>query len=217
MRHHLIDYIHKSISGKKHIIWDWNGTLLNDVDHAVNVMNSLLKEHNLASIDKARYRNIFDFPVLKYYEQLGFDFQKESFENLCHKFVDRFMSGVQQLPLIPEVKEVLNQLHKEGIAQSVLSATDQLNLDSMIDHFELKNTFKYVYGIDNKLAGSKIDRGHELIQTSKIDKSHTVIIGDTLHDLEVAEALGIDAVLISHGHQSHSRLKARHSKVIEVH
>ncbi|MCK6597964.1 MAG: HAD hydrolase-like protein, partial [Bdellovibrionaceae bacterium] len=174
------------------------------------------KEHDLALINKALYRKIFDFPVLKYYEQLGFDFKKESFENLCHKFVDRFMSGFQQLPLIPEAKSVLTQLHKEGVSQSVLSATDQPNLDSMIEHFELKDVFKFVYGIDNKLAGSKINRGHSLIQASMIDKSHTVIIGDTLHDLEVAEALGIDAVLISHGHQCYSRLTARHDKVIEA-
>ncbi len=216
MRHFLVDDIHKAISGKKHIIWDWNGTLLNDVDHAVNIMNSILSEHSLNLIDKKRYRQIFDFPVIKYYEQLGFDFNKESFESLCHKFVDRFMAGVPHLPLIPEVKSVLTRLHDEGVFQSVLSATDQPNLNSMIEHFELGSIFKYVYGIDNKLAGSKIERGHELIQVSMIDKEHTIIIGDTLHDLEVADALGIDAVLISHGHQCYTRLKPKHNNVIEV-
>lgn len=216
MRHFLVDDIHKAISGKKHIIWDWNGTLLNDVDHAVNIMNSILSEHSLNLIDKKRYRQIFDFPVIKYYEQLGFDFNNESFESLCHKFVDRFMAGVPHLPLIPEVKSVLTRLHDEGVFQSVLSATDQPNLNSMIEHFELGSIFKYVYGIDNKLAGSKIERGHELIQVSMIDKEHTIIIGDTLHDLEVADALGIDAVLISHGHQCYTRLIEKHNKVIEV-
>ncbi|MCB0413541.1 MAG: hypothetical protein KDD50_04370, partial [Bdellovibrionales bacterium] len=89
MKQYLVDSIHKAISDKKHILWDWNGTLLNDVDHAVNVMNSILCEHRLAPIDKKMYRQIFDFPVIKYYQKLGFDFNKESFESLCHKFVDR--------------------------------------------------------------------------------------------------------------------------------
>lgn len=217
MKHHLIDEIHQAIQGKKHIIWDWNGTLLNDVDHAVNVINSILIEHKIELIDKRKYRQIFDFPVVKYYEALGFDFSKESFENLCHKFVDRFMAGVPQLPLISESRSVLLQLHKEGLDQSILSATDQANLESMISHFELNSIFKYVFGIDNKMASSKIDRGHELINISKIHKDKTVIIGDTLHDLDVANSLGIDAVLISHGHQCHTRLKPKHNKVIEVH
>ncbi len=216
MKIHLIDQLHASIKGKKHIIWDWNGTLLDDVGHAVSIMNGLLAEHKLPLLHRERYRKIFDFPVLNYYLELGFDFEKESFEKLCHKFVDKFMAGFRELPLIPEMKSVLMQLHHEGLSQSVLSATDQPNLNSMIDHFELRDVFKFVFGIDNKFAGSKVERGHELIRLSEIPKIETVIIGDILHDLEVARALGIDAVLISHGHQCPTRLRPHHEMVIEV-
>lgn len=216
MKNDLIDRVHSAIKEKQHIIWDWNGTLLDDVGHAVTVMNSLLEEHELPLLNREHYRKIFDFPVLHYYQTLGFDFEKESFEKLCHKFVDRFMAGFRDLPLIPEMKSVLMTLHREGLSQSVLSATDQPNLNSMISHFEIGNVFKHVFGIDNKLAGSKVDRGHELIHLSEIPKSETVIIGDTLHDLEVARALGIDAVLISHGHQCPTRLRPHHEVVIET-
>ncbi|MGZ3745521.1 MAG: HAD family hydrolase [Pseudobdellovibrionaceae bacterium] len=108
------------------------------------------------------------------------------------------------------------QLRGEGLTQSILSATDQVNLTSMVAHYELNPFFNFVYGIDNKFAGSKIDRGHELIKESKIPESRTVIIGDTLHDLEVARALGIDAILISHGHQCSTRLRLHHDMVIEA-
>lgn len=208
--------LRNAISGKRHIIWDWNGTLLNDVDHAVTVVNTLLVEHELPLIDQTKYRKIFCFPVQQYYETLGFDFQKESFEELCHKFVDRFMAGFQNLPLIPEMKSVLFELHHERLTQSVLSATDQPNLDSMVSHFELNHIFQNVFGINNKLAASKVDRGHELIKLSKISAAQTIIIGDTLHDLDVAKALGIDAVLISHGHQCPTRLRPYHDAVIEA-
>ena len=216
MKNDLIDRVHSAIKEKQHFIWDWNGTLLDDVGHAVAVMNSLLEEHELPLLNREHYRKIFDFPVLHYYQTLGFDFEKESFEKLCHKFVDRFMAGFRDLPLIPEMKSVLMTLHREGLSQSVLSATDQPNLNSMISHFEIGNVFKHVFGIDNKFAGSKVDRGHELIRLSEIPKGKTVIIGDTLHDLEVARALGIDAVLISHGHQCPTRLRPHHEVVIEA-
>jgi phosphoglycolate phosphatase len=216
MKISLADKLHHAVKGKEHIIWDWNGTLLDDVSHAVNVMNSLLEEHKLPLIDREHYRKIFDFPVLAYYQKLGFNFEKESFESLCHRFVDRFMSGFQTLPLIPEMKSVLLNLRTENRMQSILSATDQTNLDSMISHFSLTDTFKFVFGIDNKFAGSKVDRGHDLIKKSEIAKSMTVIIGDTLHDLEVARALNIDAVLIPHGHQCPSRLRSHHEVVIEI-
>ena len=216
MRHSLVDQLQSSLNGKKHIIWDWNGTLLNDVDHAVQVMNTLLVEHELPQLHKEHYRQIFDFPVINYYKALGFNFEKESFENLCHKFVGRFMSGFRELPLIPEMESVLLQMQREGLTQSILSATDQENLESMVAHFQLGSVFNYIFGIDNKLAGSKIDRGHDLVRLSGIPKDATVIIGDTLHDLEVAKALGIDAVLISHGHQCPTRLRPHYEKVIEA-
>ncbi len=216
MKINLSDKLHHAIKNKEHIIWDWNGTLLDDVSHAVNVMNTLLAEHKLPLIDREHYRKIFDFPVLTYYQKLGFNFEKESFESLCHRFVDRFMNGFQTLPLIPDMKSVLLGLQEENRTQSILSATDQSNLDSMISHFSLSDTFKFVFGIDNKLAGSKIERGHDLIKKSGISESKTVIIGDTLHDLEVARTLNIDAVLISHGHQCPSRLRSHHEVVIEI-
>src|SRR3712207_913570 len=90
---------------KKHVIWDWNGTLLNDVDHAIETMNHLLTDHSLPILDKARYQKIFDFPVKGYYDSLGFDYAKESFESLCHRFVDRFMTGFQNLPLVSEMED----------------------------------------------------------------------------------------------------------------
>ena len=213
---HLSSKIFHLLEGKEHIIWDWNGTILNDVEHAVMVMNTLLDEHQLPLIDRDYYREIFDFPVFNYYQKLGFNFEKESFESLCHKFVERFMNGLHGLPLIPEMESVVVQLYNEKIMQSVLSATDQANLDGMINHFNLNEYFKFVFGIDNKLAGSKVYRGHMLIKESGIHESKTLMIGDTLHDLEVGKALGIDVVLISHGHQSLNRLRPHHTLVIDA-
>lgn len=204
------------ISDKDHVIWDWNGTLLSDVQHAVDSMNHLLSEHALPFLEVEKYRQIFEFPVRNYYETLGFNFERESFESLCERFTAKFMSGFKHLPLMPSMKVVLQDIQSKSKIQSVLSATIQSDLDEMIRHFELESVFKHVFGIDNKLGGSKIARGRELVALSKIDPSKTVIIGDTLHDLEVAHDLGIDAILLAHGHQCAVRLRKHHNKVIEL-
>lgn len=206
--------IENAAQGKDHVIWDWNGTLLDDVDHIVKVMNSLLEEHKLPLISRQKYREMFGFPVKNYYVELGFDFKKISFEDLCHKFVDRFMNDLYNLQLLESMPPVLQHLHTCGFTQSVLSATDQENLDLMMRHFDLNRIFTHVYGIDNKFAASKIQRGRELIKISGVTPEKTLIIGDTLHDLEVAQELGIDALLLSHGHQTAERLLQHHRIVI---
>ncbi|MES3037341.1 MAG: HAD family hydrolase [Bdellovibrionota bacterium] len=205
-----------ALKDKEHIIWDWNGTLLDDVDHAIQSMNHLLDDHGLPKLEKDRYRQVFEFPVQNYYRSLGFDFKKESFENLCHRFVAKFMEGFKLLPLVPAMQSILFEFYHLGKTQSVLSASSQHDLEEMIEHFDLGSIFAHVYGVDNKYGSSKIERGIQLLEESGISKSDTVIIGDTLHDLEVGEALGIDVVLLAHGHQCGQKLRARHDKVIEL-
>ena len=64
------------------IIWDWNGTLLNDLDLCLTIANKMLANHQPTPIDLAGYRNAFGFPITSYYEKIGIDLQKESFEAL---------------------------------------------------------------------------------------------------------------------------------------
>lgn len=176
----------------------------------------MLKDHSLTPIDREHHRRIFDFPIKKYYDRLGFDYSKESFELLCHRFTERFMEGFHLLPLVDQMEDLLRNLHKSKVKQSVLSATDQNSLDRMMVHFRLEDLFSHVFGIDDKFAASKIERGRELMRISGVERQSTIIVGDTLHDLEVARELGIDAVLLSHGHQCAERLREHHAEVIEL-
>ena len=71
----------------KHIIWDWNGTLINDSWVFVELMNEELTIRNLPLINIKKYRQKFTFPVKKYYQNLGFDFNKEDFKKVGYNFI----------------------------------------------------------------------------------------------------------------------------------
>jgi phosphoglycolate phosphatase len=66
----------------EHIIWDWNGTILDDFQLCVEIINGMLIKRNMPTITKDEYSDIFDFPVKKYYKRIGFEFHKDSFESL---------------------------------------------------------------------------------------------------------------------------------------
>jgi len=208
----LLDYIHD----KDHVIWDWNGTLLNDVAHAVATMNQFLAPRGLPPMDVERYRRTFGFPIRKYYESLGFDLVSVALASLCDQYVEAFMRKVFECALVPGSREFLRAVRDAGKTQSVLSATHQPQLHRMVTAFELEPCFDFVYGIEDKLAFSKVHRGHDLLRASGIPASRTVLIGDTDHDLEVGEALGIDVVLVTHGHQCAERLRGLHRHVVDL-
>jgi phosphoglycolate phosphatase len=205
---HLADY--------EHVIWDWNGTLLNDIGHAVKTVNRLLQKRRLPLLTEESYKENFHFPIRSYYERLGFDLKNESFEDLCEEFVGHFMNGVLDCPLVPGAFDLLKAIKASGKVQSILSASDQENLDHMIKHFSLHEHLDHVYGIADKFAASKVYRGHELLVAAKKDKAKTVLIGDTDHDLEVGTALGINVILVSHGHQNSYKLRKLHPHVVDT-
>ncbi|KAF0142316.1 MAG: phosphatase [Stygiobacter sp.] len=195
------------IKNYKHIIWDWNGTILNDVDLCVELINELLKEHNLKTVTKDEYKSIFTIPVKNYYAALGFDFEKESFEVVGKKWMDGYEQRKFECKVYPGVVEVMEKIKSLGIGQSILSAYSQHTLDEMSAHFGLTKYFSHIVGLDNIYAASKLHLGQQLIKKLGNGKGETLMIGDTEHDFEVAAEMGADCVLLSGGHYDKKRLK----------
>ena len=197
------------------VIWDWNGTLLNDLDLCVASINSLLKKRELELLNHNSYKEVFAFPVKDYYAAVGFDFSKEDFAIPAREFIDLYNNKVANCTLHNDAFKVLNRIHNKGIRQFVLSAMQENMLEQTLKEQQIFDYFEGIAGLNHHYATSKIERGEELIKKHRIDKNQTTMIGDTIHDFEVAEQLGIKCILIANGHQSAERLKSTGTTVIE--
>jgi phosphoglycolate phosphatase len=204
------------LSSHDHVIWDWNGTLLNDIDHCVETINSVLQAWDLPQVSREKYLDVFQFPVINYYKEIGFDFEKHSFEKVGTQFIQTYYSGVDSCNLVSGARELLLHIRENVKMQSVLSAAEQSHLNEMMEKFNIRKFFDNVFGINNIYAASKLERGQELIEMSGIARNKTILIGDTDHDLQVAQELGIEVILVSHGHQSFERLSAKHNRVFDL-
>ena len=151
----------------KHVIWDWNGTLLNDTELCIDIINGLLKSRNIKTLTADDYRLIFTFPVKEYYKKAGLDFEQHSFEILGKQWMDVYEYRKDECSLFEGTHEVLKNLASLGINQSVLSAYSHDTLVKIIDYYNLNSYFTYISGLDNIYASSKLDIGKELI--SKIN------------------------------------------------
>ena len=183
-----------------HIIWDWNGTLLDDVELCFSVINSVLTKRGLQPIkDINAYRDIFGFPVIDYYRRAGFDFDIEPFEIPAAEFIELYHSDNSRFRLFDSAAKILTAVKKMGMRQVILSASEINNLHSQIGLFGIKPYLDDILAISNIYAGSKINVGQEYIIRNKIENA--VIIGDTVHDYETAKSLGVDCILVANGHQ----------------
>jgi phosphoglycolate phosphatase len=197
-----------------HIIWDWNGTLFNDVELCADVFSNLLKKYNLSPISVSEYRNIFTFPVKNYYEKAGLDFNKLSFEALGKEWMNEYELRKSSCMLFGDTIGVLEYLKLKGIRQSILSAYPQNTLNEIVELMKIRNFFTYIYGLNHIYATGKKELGAELAR--KINSREKLLfIGDTDHDYEVAESIGADCILIADGHQSKEKLLGTGAKVID--
>lgn len=195
------------IEGIEHVVWDWNGTLLNDLDHTLNVLNSVLAPYlEERTIDKATHLEHFQFPISAYYEALGIPMKSEEFQQTAKHFIQLYMSDIASCPLHQDSKIWLEQVKEAGISQSILSAMDQENLRKLVELKGVTSSMQNIYGIDNQLGDSKMKRGTELLEVLHCQPDKVLFVGDTDHDHEVATNLGFKVALVTHGHQSEQRL-----------
>jgi phosphoglycolate phosphatase len=190
----------------KHIIWDWNGTLLNDLDLCLGIMNSMLRERDLPTITKQDYLEIFGFPVKDYYRKLGYDFNREAFEDISTEFITAYEKGRPGCRLFSGAVETLSMVHNIGLTQSILSASKRSYLIKAVKEYGLQDYFTTVLGLGDHHAGGKLHLAREYLSLSHPDPYSVLLIGDTVHDAEIAEQLGIGCLLIPNGHHSRSRL-----------
>lgn len=191
------------------LIWDWNGTLLDDVEVNIRTVNDMLSKRGLDLLEIETYKDTFCFPVKHFHSQIGFDFEKESFEDIAMEYHYIYKQYENDIRLNSDAKLVLDILSKNGTNQFILSAAKQTDLIKMLNQFNLVDKFKGIYGVSDSYATGKIERGQQLMQDYSLNPQKTLLIGDTLHDAEVATSLGVNYILYSGGHNSHQLLSEK--------
>ena len=189
-----------------HVFWDWNGTLLNDLEWSFNVLNRMLTRRGMKPLQNISvYHEVFGFPIKEYYGKVGFDFEKEPYEEVAQEYVELYYRDkTGGCSLSDGAKALLDLLKENGIKQVVLSASKHSNLLAQINEFQMGHYFHDILGIKDIYGSSKIDIGCDYISKECVSKG--ILIGDTNHDYEVAKAMGVDCILVASGHQSKGRL-----------
>ena len=197
-----------------HLIWDFNGTILQDVDLGIRCTNTMLAARNLAVIPTVEaYREVFGFPIDDYYRRMGFDFEKEDYDTvLAPEWVSLYLAGEPTCPMMDGAAEAIAAVKALGIPQILLSATEIDMLTGQLNRLGIFEEFTEVIGLDNIHARSK--KAQAIAWKERHPDARPLFIGDTEHDAQVADAVGGDCVLFAGGHQSEARLMACGKPVI---
>ena len=189
-----------------HVIWDFNGTVLADMQAGIDAVNEMLAPRGLPVLsDMEGYRRAFRFPVEQYYRDLGFDFEKEDYKTvLAPLWVSLYNKYSKESPLFAGVRELTTALRNAGAKQSILSASEKEMMCRQLRERGALAWFDEVWGNDSIHAYGKNALAAEWRKAHPAARA--VLLGDTTHDFEVAREMGVDCVLVAAGHHDKARL-----------
>ncbi len=189
-----------------HLIWDFNGTILNDVEADLLCANELLANHGLPTLKSVdAYREVFGFPIIDYYRRVGFDFEKTSYEELAIEWVEIYHRHSKQAQLYPQVEPILQAVKRLGVPQLILSATHMDMLEAQTEMLGIRSYFSELLALDNIHAHSKTALA--LAWRERNPQARALFLGDTEHDFDTAQAMGADCILIAAGHRPKAALE----------
>jgi len=198
----------------KNIFFDFNGTLIDDLDFCVDIEKQVAKKAGIEPYSKKFYLETFSFPVRNFYKTVGL--KDEDYVTLSSYFNNEYYSHYKEKTcLFDGVKDTLLDLKKSGFKVYCLSASPYEYLKSQLSFFEILDLFDGICGATNNLANGKIDYGKIFIEKNKINPKETIMIGDTLHDYEVGKTFGFSCILFSKGHNSKDRLLSSGAPVVD--
>ncbi len=190
-----------------HVIWDFNGTILDDVSIGIDAVNVMLSSRNIPLIKSVEeYRKIFGFPIKDYYRRCGFDFEKDDYETvLAPEWVAEYKRREHDARLCDGVMDALMLFQAHNIKQTVISASSYDMLCEQIDRLGIGSFFEEIIGCSNYYAYGKGKICCNYVDRHTLDTF--ILAGDSTHDHEVASEAGIDSALILSGHMSREALE----------
>lgn len=198
----------------KHIFWDFNGTIIDDVRNALCCVNDMLLRKSKAPITLEQYYEYVETPIIGFYRHI-LPPEELNFEEISADFHKDYATHMDQTRLADGAHELLHKLKDMGAHQYIVTANQIDEATDLIEKFGISDCFDRILGASDTLAGSKIQRARDLFESLSIHPNEAIFIGDTLHDLETANALGIDCVLVAYGHQGRKLLEEHNAFTLE--
>ena len=181
-------------------MWDWNGTLLDDLHVVIDAANVSLSRLGVDPIDEDGYRNHFTRPVRAFYDSLLGRLVTDSEWGLLNDtFHTEYYARVDGAALTVDTVAALDHAKAHGWGQSLLSMSPHEWLADVVGRKELTGRFTLVDGLSGPTGGLKAAHLREHLDSQSLDPSLTVVVGDTPDDAVAARTVGAHPILYNGG------------------
>lgn len=196
-----------------HIIWDFNGTVLDDVDASVAAVNDMLRIRGLPETTKEKYVGSVSLPLDRYYSGIGI--KNTDMSSLSEEFRRHCKKHDDLTHIFEDFYDAAEYAKSLGIKNILMSSLYIDYLYEETEKYKIREYFDDMIGMDDMLVGSKLENAKKFIERSNATPDNILFIGDMINDAQIARTLGSHCILIPNGHNSKSRCLAQEVTVVE--
>ncbi len=184
----------------RNLIFDWSGTLVDDLGPVIEATNAVLAKYEIAALDRESFRRVFRLPYREFYAELLPNIPLEELE--AH-FRPAFDAALTPVTVLPHAREKLEWCSALGIRCFVLTSMDTLAFERQMDAFGLRQHFEATYsGVLDKR-----EIIHRILANHHLNPAETAFVGDMTHDVETARHGGISSIAVLTGY-NHAEILA---------
>lgn len=177
----------------RNLIFDWSGTLVDDLGPVIDATNAVMASYGKESFDRESFRLRFRLPYREFYDEI---LPGVPLEELEERFRPAFHESTSPVTVLPHAREKLEWCAQRGIRCFVLSSMDDTAFRRQLAAFGFEGFFEATY------AGvlDKRDMIHRLLETHRLDPAETAFVGDMTHDVETARHGGVASIAVLTGY-----------------
>lgn len=181
------------------ILWDFNGTVMDDMGASVGAVNAMCARRGLPLITEEWYTLHLVMPLERFYSDIGFDMEREQIEEVS----EEFQRECRKLPrpVFPEVLEALERFRQRGLTQLLFSSLHHDTLMRQAEERGITGYFAGIVGRQDRSLGGKEQAAAAYLRAHGLKPEEVLVVGDLTTDHDMAAYVGCPCALIEKGHQ----------------
>ncbi|GIU27019.1 HAD-IA family hydrolase [Shewanella schlegeliana] len=197
------------------VIFDWDGTLMDSISKIVTCMQQMAQSLSIATPSELAIRDVIGLSMEEALKTLYPTLPSVDFEPMINSYKEHYLTlNTTPSPLFDGSEELLSQLSANRYRLAVATGKGRNGLNRVLTETGLGHHFESSRCADESKSKPNPDMIHELLDELKVKPHRAIMVGDSLHDLNMANNAGIDAVGVSYGAHSESKLLLAQPKAI---
>lgn len=181
------------------IVFDWDGTLSDSTALIVNSIQAACRDMGIEVPDRKRAAHVIGLSLIKAVAEIAPDLEEEALMRMAERYRYHFLAGDHELELFEGARELLDELKGQGYLLAVATGKARRGLDRAMASMGLNEVFHATRCADESFSKPHPGMLLELMDEFVTEPSRTLMVGDTTHDLLMAQNAGVASLAMSYG------------------